>query len=149
MIALVVSVNGQPVYTVGVGDSGVLHAHVTWVGRPGEASDLRLGIGGLDTRTDEHLCWEDPPEIKVGDTVTITVIETEAVDTPTDRKTPAQLREEEQAFLVAMEAERQARFAEAGLPLPETVDPTLAQQRRAPRDPVDELPPFGAPWDQP
>jgi hypothetical protein len=84
----------------------------------------------------------------IGDTVTIQVIETDTVDTPTDRKTPAQLREEEQAFLAEMEAERQAQFAATGLPLPETIDPTLLPQRRVPLDPDDEPPPFAAPWEQ-
>lgn len=110
MIALVVSVNGQRVCTVGVGDSGVISAHVNWVGRAGEPGDLDLGIGGLDSRTDEHIRWPRPPEIKVGDTVTIQVIETDIVDTPTDRKTPAQLREEEREFLTEMEREHQARI---------------------------------------
>jgi len=126
MIAFVVSVNGQRVCTVGVGDSGVLGAHVSWSGRSGEAGDLDLGIGGLDTRTDEHIRWPDPPEIKVGDTITIQVVETDTVDTPTDRKTPAQLREEERAFLTEMEAEHQARIL---------------------RKIDEELPPFRAPWE--
>jgi hypothetical protein len=147
MIAFVVSVNGQRVCTIGVGDSGILGAHVSWVGRPEEPGDLELGIGGLDTRTDEHVRWPHPPEIKVGDTVTIQVIETDTVDAPTDRKTPAQLREEERAFLAEMEAERRARFAAEGRPLPETIDPTPPPSRRVPRDPDDELPPFATPWE--
>ncbi len=126
MIAFIVSVNGQRVCTIGVGDSGVLGAHVSWSGGSGEAGDLDLGIGGLDTRTDEHIRWPHPPEIKVGDTVSVQVIETDTVDTPTDRKTPAQLREEEQAFLTEMEAEHQARIR---------------------RKIDEELPPFRAPWE--
>jgi hypothetical protein len=85
-----------------------------------------LGIGGLDTRTDEHIRWPDPPEIKVGDTITVEVVETDTVDTPTDRKTPAQLREEERVFLTEMEAEHQARIL---------------------RKIDEELPPFRAPWE--
>lgn len=126
MIAFVISLNGQQVGTIGVGDSGVLSAHVTWTGRPEEPGDLDLGIGGLDTRTDEHIRWPRPPEIKVGDTVTIQVIEADTVDAPTDRKTPAQLREEERAFLTEMEAEHQARIL---------------------RKIDEELPPFGVPWE--
>jgi hypothetical protein len=126
MIAFVVSVNGQRVGTIGIGDSGVLSTIMSWSGRTGEPGDLRLSIGGLDTHTDEHVRWPDPPEIKVGDTITIQVVETDTVDTPTDRKTPAQLREEEQAFLTEMEAEHQARI-----------------RRRI----DEELPPFRAPWE--
>ncbi|MCI0459986.1 MAG: nucleolar 14 family protein [Gemmataceae bacterium] len=109
MIAFVVSVNGQRVCTIGIGDSGVLGAHVSWSGLPGEPADLRLSFGGLDTRTDQHIRWPDPPEIKVGDAVTIQVIETDLVDPPTDRKTPAELVEEEKAFLADMEASREER----------------------------------------
>jgi hypothetical protein len=128
MIAFVLSVNGQRICTVGVGDSGVLGAHVSWVGRSGEPGDLDFSVGGLDTHTDEHIRWPQLPEIKVGDTVTIQVIETDTVDAPTDRKTPAQLREEEQAFLTEMEAEHQARIL---------------------RKIDEELPPFRAPWELP
>src|SRR5262245_26342886 len=113
MIAFVVSVNGVRVGTIGIGDSGVLGAHVSWVGRPDEPGDLSLSVGGLDTRTDEHIRWPDPPEIKVGDTVTIQVVETDAVDPPTERKTPAQLIEDEKQFLAEMEASRQARLTAA------------------------------------
>ncbi|MEO2092293.1 MAG: hypothetical protein ABGY75_22795, partial [Gemmataceae bacterium] len=109
MIAFVVSVNGQRVATIGVGDSGVLTAIVRWSGRAGESGDLGLDIGGLDSRTDEHISWPDPPEINVGATITVQVVETDAVDEPTDRKTPAQLRQEEEEFLTEMEREHQAR----------------------------------------
>jgi hypothetical protein len=126
MIAFVVSVNGHQVCTIGVGESGVLGAHVSWTGRPGEQGDLDLSIGGLDTQTDEHVRWPHPPEIKVGDSVTIQVVETHTVDAPTDRKTPAQLREEERAFLTEMEAEHQAGML---------------------RKIDEELPPFRAPWE--
>lgn len=126
MIAFVISVNGRQVGTIGVGDSGVLSAIVRWAGRAGEPGDLGLDIGGLDTRTDEHIRWPHAPEIKLGDTVTIQVIEADTVDTPTDRKTPAQLREEERAFLTEMEAEHQARIR---------------------RKIDEELPPFGVPWE--
>lgn len=125
MIAFVLSVNGQRICTVGVGDSGVLGAHVSWVGRSGEPGDLTFSVGGLETRTDEHIRWPQLPEIKVGDTVTVQVIETDTVDAPTDRKTPAQLREEEREFLTEMEAEHQAIMR---------------------RKIDEELPPFGVPW---
>jgi hypothetical protein len=125
MIAFVVSVNGQRVATIGIGDSGVLDTIVGWSGRTGEPGDLRLSIGGLDSHTDEHVRWSDPPEIKVGDTVSVQVIETDTVDPPTDRKTPAQLREEERAFLTEMEAEHQDRMR---------------------RKIDEELPPYRAPW---
>jgi hypothetical protein len=115
MIAFVVSVNGHRVRTIGIGDSGVLSAIVSWTVHPGEPGDLRLSFGGLDTRTDEHIRWPDPPEIKVGDTVTIQVVEMDAVDRETERKTPAQLIEDEKAFLAEMKASHQARLADDGV----------------------------------
>ena len=126
MIAFVVSVNGQRVGTIGVGDNGVLGAHVSWSGHSGEPGNLNLGFGGLDSGTDEHIRWPDPPKIKVGDTITIQVIETVTVDMPTDRKTPAQLCKEEEEFLTEMEREHQARVF---------------------RKIDEELPPFRAPWE--
>ena len=126
MIALVLSINGQKICTVGVGDSGVLSAHVTWTGRTGEPDDLSVVVGGLDSNTDEHIRWPSLPEIMVGDSVSIEVIKTDTVDTPIDRKTPAQLREESRAFLTEMEAEHQANMR---------------------RKLDEELPPLGAPWD--
>ena len=126
MIAFVVSLNGKQIGTIGVGDSGVLSAIVRWSGRAGEPGDFGLDIGGLDTRTDEHIRWPHPPEIQVGDTITILVKESDTVDTPTDRKTPAQLRQEEEEFLTEMEREHQARVR---------------------RKIDEELPPFRAPWE--
>jgi hypothetical protein len=126
MIAFVVSVNGQRVGTIGIGDNGVLDTIVCWSGRIGEPGDLRISFGGLDNTTDEHVRWPDPPKIKVGDTVTVQVVETDSVDTPTDRKTPAQLRQEEEEFLNEMEREHQARVH---------------------RKIDEELPPLRAPWE--
>src|SRR5262245_23145574 len=126
MIAFVVSVNGQRVGTIGVGDNGVLSAIVRWSGHAGEPGHMNLDIGGLDSKTDEHIRWPHPPDIEPGDTITIQVIETDMVDTPTDRKTPAQLRQEEEEFLTEMERKHQARVS---------------------RKIDEELPPFRAPWE--
>jgi hypothetical protein len=148
MIAFVVAVNGQRVCTIGLGDTGVLVAHVSWSRLPGEPGDLRLSFGGLDTRTDEHFRWPEPPDIKVGDTVTIQVVETDSVDRPTERKTPAQLIEDEKAFLAEMEASHRARlFAEGeqteGNDEELCEPPTRSVARRI----DEELPPFRAPWE--
>ena len=126
MIAFVVSVNGQRVGSIGVGDNGVLDTIVCWSGRTGELGDLRLSLGGLDSSTNEHIRWPDPPEIKVGDTVSAQIIDTDKVDTPIDRKTPAQLREEEEIFLTDWEKKHQED-------LRRKID--------------EELPPFRAPWE--
>jgi hypothetical protein len=148
MLAFVVSVNGQRVCTIGVGDSGVLSAIVAWTGRSGESGDLRLSVGGLDTRTDEHIRWPDPPEIGVGDTVTIQVIETATVDSATERKTPAQLIEDEKAFLAELRASHQARLAAEGKQS-EASETELGEPpaRRSADRTDEELPPFRAPWE--
>lgn len=80
MIALQVSVDGVHVCTSGIGDDGVLTTGVTWVGSGGEGSH-DLHIGGLDSRTDEHVQWEAPP-VGVGSTVQIRVIESATADPP-------------------------------------------------------------------
>jgi|GEM_PF-2944406 len=110
MIAFVVSVNGKQVGTIGIGPSGVLSAYVDWCGEEGEPGDLNLSISGLDSRTEEHIRWPRPPEIKVGDTVTIQVVESDTVDTPVHRKTRAQLRQEEEELLTEIEQNHQARI---------------------------------------
>jgi hypothetical protein len=142
MIAFIVSVNGERVSTIGIGDNGVLSTHVSWSGSLRDSGDLGLSLGGLDSRTNEHVRYPDPPEIQVGDTVTIQVIETDVVDPPIDRKTPAQLREEEQEFLTEMEAEQQAKMLQKlDEELPQLRAPwELEPSQAAPLPPVDVKP---------
>ena len=149
MIAFVVSVNAQRVCTIGVGDSGVLGAHVSWTGHSGEPDNLSLFVGGLDSNTDQHIDWPASPEINVGDTITIQVVESEVVDLPTRRRTPEQIVADDEVFLTRMEAEHQARLAaegkqaEGGEAFPEL------PSRRAARESGDRLPPLRAPWKKP
>jgi hypothetical protein len=79
MKAFVVSKNGQPFVTAGVGDDGVLATCLTWVGgsppRPAE-SELSFRVGGVHGPSGEHLDWS-VPEISVGDEITIKIIETD------------------------------------------------------------------------
>jgi hypothetical protein len=88
MIALKISHNGRPVCVAGVGDVGVIMSNVTWVhsfdyqtedGRKTEHTELSLHIGGLHTPTNEYRTW-DSPDIKVGDAVTIEIVESDVVD---------------------------------------------------------------------
>jgi hypothetical protein len=77
MKAFVVSLNGQPFLTAGVGDDGVVAASVTWVGgSPPRSTEgqLKLCVGGIDGRSREHIQWS-VPEIAVGDEITIRIIE--------------------------------------------------------------------------
>ena len=90
-----VYLNGKKVSTAGVGDTGVLGAHVSWARRRGEHTlaknpdsveeELRLDVGGLITPADEHVRWVDR-KLKVGDEIRIVIVEEAAVDRPRTRK---------------------------------------------------------------
>jgi len=77
--------NGKKVSTAGVGEHGVLGAHVSWVRRPGKDAELTLHVGGLMTPIEEHVRWLDS-KLKVGDEVSIRVIENAAIDRPVSRE---------------------------------------------------------------
>ena len=95
MPAFQVYLNGKKVSTAGVGDLGVLSAHVTWVRRKGEHTrakkpdsveeELGLHIGGLVTPTEEHVRWLDR-DLKAGDEVRIVVVDDAKVDRPRSRE---------------------------------------------------------------
>ena len=89
-----VYVNGKKVSTAGVGDLGVLGAHVSWVRRkrdhtPAKKSDsmkeITLHVGGLTSPTQEHVRWLDC-HLKIGDEVRITIAKDSKVDRPRSRE---------------------------------------------------------------
>ena len=90
-----VHLNGKKVSTAGVGDLGVLGAHVSWVRRKGEPTrakkpdsveeELRLHVGGLISSTEEHVRWLDC-DLKIGDEVRIALAEDSKVDRPRSRE---------------------------------------------------------------
>jgi hypothetical protein len=102
MIALKVAHNGEPVCVAGIGDLGVISSHVTWVhsldyrteteGEPSERVELSLHVGGLHTPMEEHRTW-DTPSIKVGDAVTVEIIETDNITPHSDARTNEQIRD--------------------------------------------------------
>ena len=85
MIGLQVSVNGQPLYTVGVGEFGLLHAGIDWakVKSPTGKTHGHLWVGARAMYSPDKKTahWQQTP-IQVGDEVTIKVIETDASDPP-------------------------------------------------------------------
>jgi hypothetical protein len=101
MIAFEVVLNGNRVALAGAEDLGVLTAIVTAAGVLGKASHgtkgrergvgLHLHLGGLTARggkkSDEHLCWQEKDNLKVGDEVLIRVVETSDADEPLSKKT--------------------------------------------------------------
>ena len=90
MKAFVVSLNGQPFVTAGVGDDGVVATGLTWVGgSPPHSAEgmLHLHVGGVDRRTGEHVNWS-VPAIGVGDEITIKIIETDQASPVDSRSRP-------------------------------------------------------------
>jgi hypothetical protein len=93
MRAFALCLNGQKIATAGVGDSGVLSANITWVGkRPatsptgtGAVEEIGVVLGGLNNETDEHLRWRQRT-LRVGDEVCIKVLEVASVDRPRHRQ---------------------------------------------------------------
>ena len=87
MKAFVVRVNGKRVCTAGIGPNGVLTTSMFWVGggkRRGPEGQFGFHVGGLDSRTDEHVNY-DVPDLKVGDTVAVKIVETNRIDPETKR----------------------------------------------------------------
>lgn len=90
-----VYLNGKKVTTAGVGDLGVLGAHVSWVGRKGKHTparkpdsveeELTLHVGGLVSPAQEHVRWLDC-DLKIGDEVRITIAESAPVARPRSRE---------------------------------------------------------------
>ena len=92
MIAFRVSLNGKELCTAGVRNFGVLSAIVTWVrrkpahNRNGKTMKEKLtaDIGGLDSKTNEHLKWLSR-RLRIGDRLAIEVVESEGGDRPKRR----------------------------------------------------------------
>lgn len=90
MIAFDVLVNGKPLYTIGAGDFGLLSANVqferiqTKSGRIHERTFVAgKALHGIDTT---HSDWPEGM-LKVGDEVTVRVVETGSYDPPVTRTT--------------------------------------------------------------
>ena len=92
MIAFKLSINGEYKCAAGVRDFGVLSAIITWVRRkPEKARDgkiikeeLTADLGALDSKSNEHLKWLSQ-RLRVGDRVSIEVVETKRADKPKRR----------------------------------------------------------------
>jgi hypothetical protein len=97
MYALKVNINSEQAVIAGSHDLGVLNAIINCVGKlgndgrefkEGEGADLFIHVGGLTSRhdklTDVHVRWITNRSLRVGDIVTIEIIETDSPDTPTN-----------------------------------------------------------------
>jgi hypothetical protein len=74
MRAFIVCLNGEQLCVAGTGESGVLTAIITHAAGP-VVDDLFLDVGGLESKTGEHLRWGPYPHRKlaVGDEITVKV----------------------------------------------------------------------------
>jgi len=101
MRAFQVELNDKLLCTAGVGDNGVCDTIVNFVGDP-KGSELRLRVGGLFTATREHAVWRRR-NLKVGDKVVVTIVETDVVDRPRERYTErsATAEKNQKAYVLA------------------------------------------------
>jgi hypothetical protein len=83
MRAFEVQLNGERLCTAGVGEDGALTAIVDHVRTSGR-NELQLTVSGLVHSIDEHVTWRSR-RLRVGDEVTVKVVEAARVDTPRRR----------------------------------------------------------------
>src|SRR5580700_5668301 len=92
MRAFDVRLNGKRLCIAGVGDNGVLNTmvdHVAGFGR----DEVSLRVGGLVSTTEEHVTWRRL-QLKVGDEVTVRIVEADSVDKPRSRYRPNSKQDE-------------------------------------------------------
>jgi hypothetical protein len=95
MHALRVRINDEAPIIAGADDLGVLNAAVSCVGKLGrrsrsgredEPADLFITVGGLTSRAsdvpDEHLNWVSQKPLRIGDVISVEVLDTPNVDAP-------------------------------------------------------------------
>lgn len=91
MIGFEVTVDGEAVATLGIGDRQVLTATIQHVRvsdeDPNPEAEAHLVLGGLDPETDLHHTWAAPTPLEMGSVVTIRVVKTED-PTPADEVGP-------------------------------------------------------------
>ena len=99
MLCLEVAVNGERHCLAGVGEVGALSAFVTWVGTPpwegapAVSGPTYLSVTGFSGFTDDqrHLHWGDVTfPLRVGDVVTVKVVEATEPDPGQPSLPPAQ-----------------------------------------------------------
>ena len=128
MIAFEIAIDGRKQCTAGTSGSGVTSVIATWVRRAAHDStsrqpapgafeeELTLHVGGLWPNPDGarlHVQWLQHA-LKVGERITITVIDTEEVDPPLTRtrEDPAASERQKRAYYERLKAE----YGEAGQP---------------------------------
>jgi DNA-directed RNA polymerase subunit E'/Rpb7 len=120
MIGLAVYLNGKRMTVAGADDLCVLNAIVNAVGELGTSTvrvgkrrsvDLHLSVGGLTRRAkgkqDEHLRWTKHRRLKIGDKISVQIVQTDKPDAYTEahvavKETPLQKRRRRQRLRLAM-----------------------------------------------
>jgi hypothetical protein len=111
MYALKVRINDEAPTIAGANDLGVLNATVSCVGKLGstsrpvredEAADLFITVGGLTARAsdvpDEHLNWVSQKPLKIGDLISVEVLDTPSVDAPINGKEAVKRKHDEREY---------------------------------------------------
>ena len=93
MKAFEVFLNGKRLCRAGIGNDGVLDAVIDYVGGDGR-DHLHMHVGGLNSATDEFVNWVPLRNLKVGDEVSVRIVETNRVDRPKEQKPGEQVRRE-------------------------------------------------------
>ena len=104
MICFEVWVNGEKFCVAGIGEAGVLSAHVTWSERAREENDApsererskpRLHVGGLVNK--EHIRWTEMGNtLEVGEEVLFKIIEADVADDPIRKESQGSPKEKRQ-----------------------------------------------------
>jgi hypothetical protein len=113
MICFELSVNDQKLATSGVPGSGTLTQTVVWIRRPGDTHDgLYVTLSGHETHAEPetHVDW-GRVQLKVGDVVTLRILEGATVDAPQARKENHEMRAERLANRTREELEQLERRA--------------------------------------
>jgi len=97
MLGLEISVNGQHVRTIAIGDRAALNADVMWVHLPTREGDIReyfrIHPSGYDGKTSEGVRWPHI-ELQRGDVVSVRLIEVEGPSDPPIRRISPNERDE-------------------------------------------------------
>lgn len=83
MNAFDVRLNGKRLCVAGIGEDGVMTATIDHVIGRGH-DELSIRVGGLFSPAEEHVTWKRL-SLKVGDRVEVRIVESEAIDKPTER----------------------------------------------------------------
>jgi len=105
MLAFEIHLNGKRLCTAGIGEPGVVTSIITWVlgertGSGKKPWDLGLTVGGLVSRTEEHVNWARR-SLRTGDEVSIRIVEVEDSDKPRERRRedPAKKQRQKKAYV--------------------------------------------------